>query len=225
MCLSLLVHGGIVSAVYALRHEAKSAPGQISHERALEIEIVREPEIEAMSVPAPVVAKAAEIPKNLPPPPPPPEIEPAALAVAEVLAPVKNQELEAAPPIPAKAVELETKTVSLLVQVEAVSPPTTVLGGGVPADYLLNPKPVYPVEARRRREEGVVVLAVQVNREGFPNRIQIVQSSRFQMLDEAAIRAVNQWRFTPARLGKLAVASQIQVPIRFKLSDSKSDAP
>lgn len=224
MCLSLLVHGGIVSAVYALRQEAKSAPGQFSHERALEIEIVREPEIEAMSVPAPVVAKAAEIPKNLPPPPPP-EIEPAALAVAVVLAPVKNQEMEAAPPIPAKAVELETKTLAQPVQVEAASPPATAMDGGVPANYLLNPKPVYPLAARRRREEGVVVLAVQVNREGFPNRIQIVQSSRFQMLDEAAVRAVNQWRFTPARLGRLAVTSQIQVPIRFKLSVSKSNAP
>ena len=224
MCLSLLLHGGIVSVVYGLRHETNSAPGQFRHERAMEIEIVSAPEIEAANIPAPVVAKAVEIPKTLPPPLPP-EIEPAALAVAEDLTPIKNQKLEVAPPIPAPAVELETKTVSLPIQVESVSPPATVLDGGVPADYLLNPKPVYPLASRRRREEGVVVLAVQLDREGVPGRIQIMQSSKFQMLDEAAVRAVNQWRFTPARLGRVAVTSQIQVPIRFKLSDSKSDTP
>lgn len=151
--------------------------------------------------------------------------QPIAMAVAEVLVPVKKPGLKAPPPPLAPAVEPETKTVPQPVQVKTAGAPAAEMDGGMPAKYLLNPKPVYPDEARRRREEGLVVLAVQLDRNGCPGRIQIVQSSKFQMLDEAAVRAVNQWRFTPARFGRLAVASQIQVPIRFKLSDSKSVAP
>ena len=224
MGVSLLVHAGAVSAVYALRHEAPSAAVSFHHERALEIEIVSEPQPAAVNILAPVAVQAVEIPKALPPAPPP-EIKPIALAVAEVLVPAKKPELAAAPPVHAPAVEPETKTVPQPVQVETARAPATEMDGGIPAKYLFNPKPVYPLEARRRREEGLVVLAVQLDRNGCPGRIQIVQSSKFQMLDEAAVRAVNQWRFTPARLGRLAVASQIQVPIRFLLSDSKSGTP
>lgn len=220
MCLSLLVHGGVASAVYALRHDALGVSVPFPPERALEIEMVSDPEPAAVSLPAPVVVSAAEIPKPLPPPSPSllPENKSTDLAVAQPLPPAMNQSAKAAPPLSGPLVKSEPSTVPQPVPVQSACLPARQLEGGTPANYLVNPKPAYPVEARKRREEGLVVLAVQISQEGFPSRIKIVQSSKFQLLDAAAVRAVNQWRFTPARLGKQAVVSQIEVPIHFKLT-------
>ncbi len=216
MSLSLLVHGGVVSAVYVLRPNAVDATRQFDHERALEMEIDSEPEREAASRPAPEV----EIPKPLPPPAPPASLAENQTpdgAIATYLPAALNQPMKAAPP-PAPVVELEAKTVPQSVPVQSASLPAIKLEGGIPANYLVNPKPAYPPESRRHREEGLVVLAVPVSRDGFPGRIQIVQSSKFPLLDSAAVAAVSQWRFIPARIGTLAVASQIEVPIRFRLT-------
>jgi len=92
--------------------------------------------------------------------------------------------------------------------------------GGVPAAYKFNPKPKYPAAARRRKEEGLVVLGVELSRAGVPERIQVLQSSTFQALDEAAVKALRDWRFAPARRGGVAVTSQLEVPVRFKLSSA-----
>ena len=221
MGVSLLVHGGVVLAVHELRQDALGVPVPFFQQRALEIEIVSELEPEVVSRPAPIVAMAAETPKPLPKPAPAsllPENKSTDLPVAERLPVVIDQPIISASPMPEPIVELETRTVSPSVQVKSENLVAKSSDGGTLANYLVNPKPAYPVEARRRREEGLVVLAVQVNREGFPSRIQIVQSSKFQLLDEAAVRAVNQWQFTPARIGQLAVVSQIEVPIYFKLT-------
>lgn len=214
--VSLLVHGGVVSAVYVLRQDAIGGLVRFNHERALEIEIVSEPARETLNQPTPRVVAAAEISKPVAPPPPLPENKPTDLAVTDNLPTAINQPMKSAVPEP--VVEAETKTVLQPVPVSSASRTAEKLDGGILANYLFNPKPAYPVEARQRREEGLVILAVQVSREGFPSRIQIGQSSKFERLDRAAVEAVSQWRFTPARLGPQAVASQIEVPIHFKLT-------
>jgi len=48
----------------------------------------------------------------------------------------------------------------------------------------------YPDEARRRNLSGSLVLTVGINRSGTIESIEIVKSSGFQVLDEAAIRIV-----------------------------------
>lgn len=88
-----------------------------------------------------------------------------------------------------------------------------------PADYLSNPKPNYPHQARLRRQEGLVVLSVRVTADGVPVEVRVKRSSNFELLDESALRAVRHWRFTPARKGNRATASQIEVPIRFAMTD------
>ena len=221
MGVSLLVHGGVVLAVHELRQAGLSVPVQFTRERALEIEIFSEPEQVVVSQPAPVAVATAKILESLPLPPPPapsPESKSTDLAVAPILpAPIKPS-VKALASMPEPIVESETRTVPPSVQVKSEYLMAKSSEGGIMPNYLVNPKPAYPVESRRRREEGLVILAVQVSREGFPSRIQIVQSSNFLLLDEAAVRAVNQWRFTPARIGQRAVVSQIEVPIHFKLT-------
>jgi protein TonB len=85
-------------------------------------------------------------------------------------------------------------------------------------NYLKNPEPVYPELARRRRQEGLVLLAVKITAQGRAERVEIKKSSGFFLLDNAAVEAVRDWEFQPARIGSLSLESEIEVPVRFELT-------
>lgn len=85
--------------------------------------------------------------------------------------------------------------------------------------YRTNPAPIYPPLARSRRQEGLVLLRVSVTAEGRASRVELETSSGFSILDEAALEAVREWQFEPARMGPRAIGSEIQVPVRFQLAD------
>ncbi|HSD60344.1 MAG TPA: energy transducer TonB [Burkholderiales bacterium] len=85
------------------------------------------------------------------------------------------------------------------------------------AAYLSNPPPDYPVAARRRGQEGTVLLSVLVSEAGLPKEIRLAKSSGTPVLDEAALEAVKGWKFVPARQGAQSVAAWVEVPIRFRL--------
>ena len=93
----------------------------------------------------------------------------------------------------------------------AYSPP------GFGASYLHNPKPAYPIMARRRGLEGVERLDVRVSAEGIPIAVKVRESSGHESLDEAALTAVWHWRFSPARRGGEPVEGAVVVPVRFNL--------
>lgn len=86
------------------------------------------------------------------------------------------------------------------------------------ASYAYSPAPEYPERARRRGWEGVVLLAVLVDREGRPERIEVSRSSGFPTLDEAARGTVGGWRFYPARQDEEPVRSWVKIPIVFRLA-------
>jgi len=85
------------------------------------------------------------------------------------------------------------------------------------ADYLHNPKPVYPPMSRRFGEEGKVLLKVRVTSQGTAEQVDIQTGSGYSRLDSAAREAVQRWRFVPARRGDEAVAASVIVPITFAL--------
>ncbi len=95
--------------------------------------------------------------------------------------------------------------------------PAAVTAARFDAEYLQNPKPVYPVFSRRQGEEGKVQLRVRVSADGAALDVEIKQSSGFPRLDSAARAAVLKWRFVPARRGDAAIESWVGVPIVFKL--------
>lgn len=144
---------------------------------------------------------------QVPPPvlPPPPGI----IVAAENPAAITVAVAPPAPPLPPAPV--------------AVAPalaPMPVVAASFDADYLSNPKPVYPVGSRRLGEEGTVVLRVKVSPGGAPMLVEIKRSCGFARLDEAARTAVAQWRFVPARRGDEAIESWVSVPIVFSLQTS-----
>lgn len=86
--------------------------------------------------------------------------------------------------------------------------------------YLKNPAPVYPYRARLRGWEGVVLLHVLVGKAGRPEKIEIKNSSGYQVLDEAAREAVQKWRFKPAGMGEITFEAWIDIPVRFVLDQA-----
>ena len=84
-------------------------------------------------------------------------------------------------------------------------------------NYFQNPPPEYPELAKQMRQEGLVILAVDVGSDGTPIKVEIEQSSSYRMLDQAALKAVSYWKFQPGRIGNLPVESKVTVPVRFKL--------
>lgn len=87
--------------------------------------------------------------------------------------------------------------------------------------YGINPKPPYPLLARRLGAQGVVVVRVHVREDGSVASVELARSSGFTLLDESAQRTIRErWRFIPARRDGTPVASWVEVPIRFVLEGS-----
>ena len=62
-----------------------------------------------------------------------------------------------------------------------------------------NLPPAYPADAARRRETGSVHLVIHVSVDGVPVQVEVAGSSGHPSLDQAAVRALQRWRFTPAQ--------------------------
>ena len=90
--------------------------------------------------------------------------------------------------------------------------------GNSPPRYRSNPRPEYPAEARRLRQQGRVLLEVEVSAEGQPASVSLKRSSGVASLDAAALAAVRRWTFEPARTAGLPVAARVEVPVQFDLT-------
>lgn len=131
----------------------------------------------------------------------------------------KPREVE---PIPSE--EPAVKEVAQPVQQQATPPSPVVLDTepDYKADYLNNPRPPYPMVARRMGYHGKVVLDVEVLAEGKAGDVKLHQSSGYDILDNAALQTVKAWRFTPARRFGQAVTQRFLVPIKFSLEEGNS---
>ncbi|WP_235879349.1 energy transducer TonB [Burkholderia sp. USMB20] len=87
------------------------------------------------------------------------------------------------------------------------------------AAYLRNPAPDYPDVAQRRGWEGTAFLNVHVLASGRPDQVLLSASSGHDALDEAAVAAVTDWRFVPAKRGTESIDGWVRVPVVFKLGN------
>ena len=83
--------------------------------------------------------------------------------------------------------------------------------------YLNNPAPDYPPMSRRIGEEGRVLMKVLVTEEGSAAHVEIEKTSGSERLDKAAMAAVIQWRFIPAKKNNQPLSAYVLVPIKFAL--------
>ncbi len=85
------------------------------------------------------------------------------------------------------------------------------------ASYLKNPQPVYPRLSRKLREEGLTIIYAYVEKDGKVSSLSIKSSSGYERLDNAALQAVKNWSFLPAKKNSVLIASLVEIPINFKL--------
>lgn len=210
---SLFLHG--VAVAWMLQEQA---PETVDSAPLVQVAILEAPR--PLAPPEPVAPPvrietpppvAVEAPDGRPEPEPLPEKKPEPEPEPEIV--------EQAPPeVPTEVAEPtppEPEEPARVAQVEPAQ--TTVTPPVYEADYLSNPPPSYPRLSRRLREEGEVELRVRVDPAGQPVAVELARSSGSGRLDEAALRAVRDWRFEPARRGDQAVEAWVRVPILFKL--------
>jgi TonB family protein len=90
-------------------------------------------------------------------------------------------------------------------------------GAGItPPSLLREVKPVYTEDGRRRGIEGEVEMDVVVRSDGTVGTVNITRGLGAG-LDQRAIDAVRQWRFTPARRHGKPVDVLVEVAVEFRL--------
>lgn len=90
-------------------------------------------------------------------------------------------------------------------------------GSGVePPRLLREVRADYTDQGRRANLEGEVVLEIVVRRDGSVGDVRVLQRLGAG-LDERAIQAVKQWRFSPARMRGTPVDVIVEVGVEFKL--------
>ena len=90
----------------------------------------------------------------------------------------------------------------------------------IPAKIVKRDPPRYPPRALNREIEGWVEVTFKINVKGEPFDIKVASAEPEGMFDQAAIRAVKKWRFSPARneATGLAVESEdLSTKLQFKL--------
>jgi protein TonB len=90
-------------------------------------------------------------------------------------------------------------------------------GSGITAPAIVREvKPDYTEEGRRRALEGDVVLEIVVRSDGSVGNVKLLQGLGAG-LDQRAVDAVRQWRFSPARRYGTPVDVIVEVAMEFKL--------
>ena len=197
----------------------------------LQLDAVRKPLAQAVPLMVNLITPPRpEPPQSKPREPKPatpqaPRIEPLPLLTVEaqvhshVVVPPQPRPAPVAPPIAAVVAPAPVHAANPALAPSAAPAPLPIQPPSFDAAYLRNPPPVYPALSRRRGEAGQAVLRVFVNAQGTAQQVELRQSSGFERLDQAALDAVRQWRFVPARQGEQAVAAWVLVPIQFALEN------
>lgn len=161
---------------------------------------------------------------SAPPPapeaPPPPE-----LAQPEIYVPAPAVEIVryTPPPIVAAAEQPQAVPPAPIAIKAPATPaprpaaPPTLVSDDLGATMISAKPPSYPLESRRKREQGTVVLMLALGTDGRVADIRLAKSSGYDRLDRAALGAVRHWRWSPTIRDGIAVAVRGIVEIPFVL--------
>lgn len=199
----LALHAGLAGVFVAAQLRPPIAPP----EPTLSVSFITEAAAAAAPTPP-------QPPQPTPPPPKTQMLSTAAPTPSPMTAPPMEREpqrvtpTQAAPPAPPSQAAPSNAPVAA-----TTTPPNFT------AAYLKNPGAVYPIGSRRRREQGVVRLRVQVSPEGAPAQVLLDRSSGWPELDAAATDVVKKrWKFAPAKQGDRPVSAWVIVPMEFSLN-------
>jgi protein TonB len=90
-------------------------------------------------------------------------------------------------------------------------------GGSVRSPVkIVHVAPQYPQIARASRVQGIVIIEATIDSRGNVESTAVLRS--IPLLDQAALDAVRQWKFTPTLLNGVAVPVIMTVTVNFELS-------
>jgi protein TonB len=84
-----------------------------------------------------------------------------------------------------------------------------------PPRALQQTAPVYPERARKKGVTGRVVLSLLIDAGGSVQDVRVTESQPAGVFDEAAVSAVQTWRFQPAMYEGRPVSIRVTLPLRF----------
>lgn len=144
--------------------------------KVLVVDLIAEPPLPPSEKPKPEPVMAEKIKPVIEVPPP----------IVQTPTPPPPQISVTATPSPPKPVA---------VSAPPSSGPVTV--GDLDERLLEGRPPRYPMESRRKKEQGTVVVRLLIGTDGRVQQISIAQSSGFDRLDQAALQAIRTWRWQP----------------------------
>jgi protein TonB len=77
-------------------------------------------------------------------------------------------------------------------------------------------KPVYPQIAQTAKVQGIVIIEATIGKDGSVKDAKVLRS--VPLLDQAALDAVRQWKFTPTLLNNVPVEVVMTVTVNFTLN-------
>lgn len=160
----------------------------------------------------PLVVTLMELPVEPPTPRPIEKVAPAEHVKPHFTAPV--QIVRAPAPVMTVAVQTAPPQPPVIAP-PAPSGPANVSDLG--SKMIAMTPPRYPMESRRHKEQGTVVLSLLLGADGAVAEIRLAQSSGFDRLDKAALEAVRKWRWSPTIKGGEPVMVRGTVDIPFVL--------
>jgi TonB family protein len=86
----------------------------------------------------------------------------------------------------------------------------------VKAATVSSPNPVYPLAARKQHWTGFGDFRCHIRADGTVAAVDVLRSTGHQVLDQAAITALREWKFQPGKM------QTINIPINFRMNGRRA---
>lgn len=230
--LSLGLHAGLG---WLLRELPVAAGSKVVSEAPVTIQLVELAPAEQVEAHGSVAQPVAETRRQPPPKTEPQVVEAKPSVVSQVVRPPvkpvsRPQPTEPvaakvpaapAPATPRNEPSRSVETVGQASRPPAVPAPKREVFRHEPA-FLAPPRPpVYPAQAKRRNQQGVVLVEVRLDEYGKLVELKLLRSSGVESLDRSAMKAVAAWRFRAEIEDGQPVPSRVHIPIEFALTASR----
>jgi len=214
--LSFLVHGAVICAAMVVRLAATTELPVPPHATAFVIARAELPDVQpppvrrAPSVSAPTVTNRA-IPTEAPD-----SVAPELPAIADSV-PIDGDGFVGVPGDPVGD-PLGVAPPAALPPSRAPEPRPPIRVGSVlrAPQKIHHVAPTYPQIAQAARVSGTVILEALIAEDGSVKDVKVLRSK--PLLDDAAVEAVRQWRFTPTLLNGVPVQVIMSVTVTFTLN-------
>ncbi|RQW63600.1 energy transducer TonB [Vibrio viridaestus] len=137
----------------------------------------------------------------------------------ELPKPTAASSLDASFDSPVAQLSMNTQIKGVAIQAPSIGKLTSQVSDNRQLMPIYRVQPNYPSRALRRNIEGYVVVRFDIDENGRPFNIQVVESKPSRMFDREAIRAVKRWKYQPnVENGTASVVTGQQTKVEFRIA-------